>query len=65
MNGKVSNEQSTRAAYDFLLMLVFDRLFERFDNLRVVSVENDDFDEANTRRTMSENTKALTQPQTA
>ena len=29
-----------RAAYDFLLSLVFDRLFERFDNLRVASVEN-------------------------
>ena len=29
-----------RAAYDFLLSLAFDRLFERFPNLRVASVEN-------------------------
>jgi len=27
-------------SYDFLLTLVFDRLFERFPNLRVASVEN-------------------------
>ncbi|MEX0664090.1 MAG: amidohydrolase family protein [Acidimicrobiia bacterium] len=29
-----------RAAYDFLLSLSFDKLFERFPNLRVASVEN-------------------------
>jgi predicted TIM-barrel fold metal-dependent hydrolase len=29
-----------RAIYDFLLTLVYDRLFERFPNLRVASVEN-------------------------
>ena len=29
-----------RAAYDFLITLVFDRLFERFPNLRVASIEN-------------------------
>jgi len=29
-----------RAAYDFLITLVFDKLFERFPNLRVASVEN-------------------------
>ncbi len=29
-----------RAAYDFLLTLVFDRFFDRFPNLRVASVEN-------------------------
>jgi len=29
-----------RAAYDFLITLIFDRLFERFPNLRVASVEN-------------------------
>jgi len=29
-----------RAAYDFLATLVFDRLFDRFDNLRVASIEN-------------------------
>jgi predicted TIM-barrel fold metal-dependent hydrolase len=29
-----------RAAYDFLLSLAFDKLFERFPNLRVASVEN-------------------------
>jgi len=29
-----------RAAYDFLLTLAFDRLFDRFPNLRVASVEN-------------------------
>jgi predicted TIM-barrel fold metal-dependent hydrolase len=29
-----------RAALDFLATLIFDRLFERFDNLRVASVEN-------------------------
>ncbi len=29
-----------RAAYDFLITLVFDRLFERFPSLRVASVEN-------------------------
>ncbi len=29
-----------RAAYAFLLTLIFDRLFERFPNLRVASVEN-------------------------
>ena len=29
-----------RAAYDFLITLVYDRLFERFPNLRVASVEN-------------------------
>ena len=29
-----------RSAYDFLLTLVFDRLFDRFPNLRVASVEN-------------------------
>lgn len=29
-----------RAAYDFLVTLVFDKLFERFPNLRVASVEN-------------------------
>lgn len=29
-----------RAAYDFLLTLAFDKLFDRFPNLRVASVEN-------------------------
>jgi predicted TIM-barrel fold metal-dependent hydrolase len=29
-----------RAAYDFLITLVFDKLFERFPNVRVASVEN-------------------------
>jgi predicted TIM-barrel fold metal-dependent hydrolase len=29
-----------RAAYDFLITLVYERLFERFPNLRVASVEN-------------------------
>jgi len=29
-----------RAAYDFLVTLVFDKLFERFPNVRVASVEN-------------------------
>jgi predicted TIM-barrel fold metal-dependent hydrolase len=29
-----------RAAYDFLVTLVYDKLFERFPNLRVASVEN-------------------------
>jgi predicted TIM-barrel fold metal-dependent hydrolase len=29
-----------RAAYDFLITLVFDKLFDRFPNLRVASVEN-------------------------
>ncbi|MFO7589760.1 MAG: amidohydrolase family protein [Acidimicrobiia bacterium] len=29
-----------RAAYDFLLSLVFDKLFDRFPNLRIASVEN-------------------------
>jgi predicted TIM-barrel fold metal-dependent hydrolase len=29
-----------RAAFDFLLSLVFDKLFDRFPNLRVASVEN-------------------------
>ncbi|MFM8303761.1 MAG: amidohydrolase family protein [Actinomycetota bacterium] len=29
-----------RAAYDFLITLAFDKLFERFSNLRVASVEN-------------------------
>ena len=29
-----------RAAYDFLITLVFEKLFERFPNLRVASVEN-------------------------
>jgi predicted TIM-barrel fold metal-dependent hydrolase len=29
-----------RAAYDFLITLVFDKLFERYPNLRVASVEN-------------------------
>lgn len=29
-----------RAAYDYLITLVFERLFERFPNLRVASVEN-------------------------
>ena len=29
-----------RAAYDFLLSLAFDKLFERFPNVRVASVEN-------------------------
>ena len=29
-----------RAIYDFLLTLVYDRLFERFPNLRVASIEN-------------------------
>lgn len=29
-----------RAAYDFLVTLVFDKLFDRFPNLRVASVEN-------------------------
>ena len=29
-----------RAAYDFLLSLAFDKLFERFPNLRIASVEN-------------------------
>jgi predicted TIM-barrel fold metal-dependent hydrolase len=29
-----------RAAYDFLITLAFDRLFERFPNVRVASVEN-------------------------
>jgi predicted TIM-barrel fold metal-dependent hydrolase len=29
-----------RAAYDFLITLAYDRLFERFPNLRVASVEN-------------------------
>jgi predicted TIM-barrel fold metal-dependent hydrolase len=29
-----------RAAYDFLVTLVFEKLFERFPNLRVASVEN-------------------------
>jgi predicted TIM-barrel fold metal-dependent hydrolase len=29
-----------RAIYDFLLTLVYDRLFERFGNLRVASIEN-------------------------
>jgi predicted TIM-barrel fold metal-dependent hydrolase len=29
-----------RAAYDFLVTLVFDKLFERFPNLRIASVEN-------------------------
>jgi len=29
-----------RAAYDFLLTLVFDKLFDRFPNLRIASVEN-------------------------
>jgi predicted TIM-barrel fold metal-dependent hydrolase len=29
-----------RAAYDFLITLAFDKLFERFPNLRIASVEN-------------------------
>lgn len=29
-----------RAIYDFLITLVFDKLFDRFPNLRIVSVEN-------------------------
>ena len=29
-----------RAAYDFLITLVFEKLFERFPNLRIASVEN-------------------------
>jgi predicted TIM-barrel fold metal-dependent hydrolase len=29
-----------RAAYDFLITLVFDKLFERFPNVRIASVEN-------------------------
>src|SRR5438132_224899 len=29
-----------RAAYDFLVTLVFDKLFERFPNVRIASVEN-------------------------
>ena len=29
-----------RAAYDFLITLVFDKLFERFPDVRVASVEN-------------------------
>jgi predicted TIM-barrel fold metal-dependent hydrolase len=29
-----------RAAYDFLISLVFDKLFDRFPNLRIASVEN-------------------------
>lgn len=29
-----------RAAYDFLITLVFDKLFDRFPNLRIASVEN-------------------------
>jgi predicted TIM-barrel fold metal-dependent hydrolase len=29
-----------RAAFDFLITLVFDKLFERFPNLRIASVEN-------------------------
>jgi predicted TIM-barrel fold metal-dependent hydrolase len=29
-----------RAAYDFLITLAYDRLFERFPNLRVASIEN-------------------------
>jgi predicted TIM-barrel fold metal-dependent hydrolase len=29
-----------RAAYDFLITLCFERLFERFPNLRIASVEN-------------------------
>ncbi|HEU5302398.1 MAG TPA: amidohydrolase family protein [Acidimicrobiia bacterium] len=29
-----------RAAYDFLMSLVFDKLFDRFPNLRIASVEN-------------------------
>jgi predicted TIM-barrel fold metal-dependent hydrolase len=29
-----------RAAYDFLATLVFDKLFDRFPNLRVASIEN-------------------------
>jgi len=29
-----------RAAYDFLISLVFDKLFDRFPNVRIASVEN-------------------------
>src|SRR5262249_1449496 len=29
-----------RAAYDFLITLAYDRLFERFPNVRIASVEN-------------------------
>jgi predicted TIM-barrel fold metal-dependent hydrolase len=36
----VASLNPERAIYDFLLTLVYDRLFERFPNLRVASVEN-------------------------
>lgn len=36
----VASLRPERAIYDFLITLVYDRLFERFPNLRVASVEN-------------------------
>jgi hypothetical protein len=36
----VKSFQIERAAYDFLITLVYERLFERFPNLRIASVEN-------------------------
>ncbi len=36
----VASLNPERAIYDFLLTLIYDRLFERFPNLRIASVEN-------------------------
>ncbi len=36
----VASLNPERAIYDFLLTLMYDKLFERFPNLRVASIEN-------------------------
>ena len=36
----ISHFNIERAAYDFLITLAFERLFERFPNLRIASIEN-------------------------
>ena len=40
MNPNIKHFNIERAAYDFLITLSYERLFERFPNLRIASIEN-------------------------